>query len=166
MMLISLTSRLRAPVAISHPVRAVSPVKSSFEKLVSAGNVRVVSLGRSFRISVCTDSNVVDDMDSKPSTSMICRFPVTSFRPLSVISSIPFAATVTFPVNAVHWLSVVTSSGLLIANVPEEGAQSVVGCVSLWNGLNFAEGVTYQQLLSHYLPSNTAKEGAILQRAS
>lgn len=124
-MLISLTSLLSAPVAISHPFNAVSPVKSSFEKLVSVGKVRVFSLGRLLSISAETDSKVVDDMDSTSSTSEICSVPVTASRPLSVMSSIPLPAIETFPVNVVHWLRVVTSSELLIAKVPEEGAQSV-----------------------------------------
>ena len=101
-MLISLTSRFRAPVAISHPVREVSPVKSNFEKLVSAGSVRVVSLGRLFSVNAEIDSNVVDDIDSTASESVMFMVPVTAFRPSSVMFSIPFAATETFPVNVVH----------------------------------------------------------------
>ena len=50
---------------------------------------------------------------------------MTVFRLLNVISSIPFAATVTFPENVTHWSSVVTSLGPLMVKVPEEGEQSV-----------------------------------------
>lgn len=75
-MLTSLTSLWSEPVAISHPVRAVRPVKSSFEKSVSAGKVNVDSLGRLLRIKVGTASSVVDDIDSKFSASVIRNVPV------------------------------------------------------------------------------------------
>ena len=62
MMLISLTSCFKLPVAISHPFKATSPSKPSFEKLVRAGSARVVNFGRLFNVNVEIVSRVVDDI--------------------------------------------------------------------------------------------------------
>ena len=100
--LISLTSRLRVPVAISHPLKAFRPARSNLEKLLSAGNVRVVNCGRLFKINVDTDSSVVDDIDNIASTSVTRKVPVIALRPSSVMCSMPFAATEILPVKVVH----------------------------------------------------------------
>jgi hypothetical protein len=86
MMLISLTSCFTPPVAISHPFKAGSPSKPSFEKLVRAGSASVVKFGRLFNVNVEIISRVVDDIERTASESAMLMVPVTAFSPLSVIS--------------------------------------------------------------------------------
>lgn len=123
MMLISLTSCFKDPLASSHPFKEVSPVKSSFEKFVRAGSVRIVSFGRLLNDNVEMASSVVEEIDSMASESAMLIVPVTAFRPLSVMSAIPFAVTDMFPVNVVHWLSLVMSSAPLILRSPEQSVR-------------------------------------------
>lgn len=97
MMLISLTSCCKPPLAISHPSKATSPSKPSFEKLVRAGSASVVKLGRLFNVNVETASRVVDDIERRASELAMSMVPVTVFSPLSVMSWTPFPATEMFP---------------------------------------------------------------------